>query len=238
MICIYKITNPKGKVYIGQTVEFNKRKWAYANGQNKAQKKVYNSINKYGWDAHAIEVIEECSVELLNERERYWQDFYNVLGANGLNCRLTKSNDKSGYFSEETKKKMSIAAKLMPEKISNLIEKRHDWTGKKHKPETRERMRLAALGKKKTAEHISKLPQNQKGKIQPKPSEEVKQKIFDSMPTKKQIQQISLSGEVVNTFLSSNHAAKSIGLNKGGNIRSCAIGKLRTAYGFIWKYID
>lgn len=238
MICIYKITNPKGKVYIGQTVEFNKRKLAYANGQNKGQKKIYNSIKKYGWDNHIIEVIEQSSIELLNERERYWQDFYDVLGLNGLNCRLTKSDDKSGCFSEETKRKMSIASKSMPNKTKNLIEKRHDWTGKKHSPETKEKIRKSLIGKKKTAEHISKLPQNQKGKFRAKYNQELKDKILYSMPTKKPIKQFSINGELVNTFLSSNHAAKSIGLKKGGNIRSCAIGKLKTAYGFIWRYID
>ena len=41
-----------------------------------------------------MEVIEECEIGQLNERERYYQEFYNVLSVNGLNCQLVKTNDK------------------------------------------------------------------------------------------------------------------------------------------------
>lgn len=238
MICIYKITNPKGKVYIGQTVEFEKRKQSYIKGWNKNQKKVYNSIAKYGWDAHTIEVIEECTSNVLNERERHYQELYNTIGANGLNLRATKSNDKSGYFSEETKAKMSEAGKKMIGKIKKLNENRFDWTGKKHSEETKQKIRESLLGKKKTAEHIAKLPQNQKGKFRAKYSNELKAKMVESSPLKRKVSQFSLDGKLLNTFISSNQAAKALGLKRGGNIRSCAMGAIHTAYGFKWKYVE
>ena len=50
--------------------------------------KLFNSILKYGIENHNIEIIEECDVEQLNCRERYWQEFYNAI-TNGLNCILT-----------------------------------------------------------------------------------------------------------------------------------------------------
>ena len=106
MIGIYKITSPKGKVYIGQSVNIPKRFIDYKKSLKKAQIRLYNSIKKHGYENHIFEVVEECNTEVLNERERYWQDFYNVLSEGGLNCRLTKSNDKSGKLSEETIKKL------------------------------------------------------------------------------------------------------------------------------------
>jgi hypothetical protein len=57
---------------------------------------------KYGFSTHVFEILEECEVEELNVRERYYQDFYNVLGPMGLNCKIQGTNDKSGYLSEET----------------------------------------------------------------------------------------------------------------------------------------
>ena len=42
-----------------------------------------------------FEIIEQCILTQLNERERYWQDYYDVLGINGLNCKLTETKDKS-----------------------------------------------------------------------------------------------------------------------------------------------
>jgi len=102
---IYKITNPKGKIYIGQSINIEKRKKDYEFLNCKKQYKILNSIKKYGWDKHSFELIEECSLEQLNERERYWQDFYNVL-VDGLNLKLTQTNDKSGKHSNETIQKL------------------------------------------------------------------------------------------------------------------------------------
>jgi group I intron endonuclease len=107
MTGIYKITNPNGKIYIGQSVCIERRKVIYKNEKCKRQPKVYNSIKKYGFSQHIFEIIEECTVQELNKRERYWQDFYEVLGENGLNLSLTNSNDKSGHISEEVKKVIS-----------------------------------------------------------------------------------------------------------------------------------
>jgi group I intron endonuclease len=50
MVGIYKITNPKGKIYIGQSVDIEKRKYYYQALHCKKQTMLYNSIKKYGWD--------------------------------------------------------------------------------------------------------------------------------------------------------------------------------------------
>ena len=46
--CIYKITSPTNKIYIGQTINFNRRMNVYKNF-NKiiVQKKLVNSFKKY-----------------------------------------------------------------------------------------------------------------------------------------------------------------------------------------------
>jgi len=111
MIGIYKITSPSGKVYIGQSVNIKSRIRSYKSNNCKSQTAIYSSLVKYGFENHLFEVIEECETISLNERERYWQDFYDSTGKNGLNCRATKHNDKSGYFSEQTKLKMSESSK-------------------------------------------------------------------------------------------------------------------------------
>jgi group I intron endonuclease len=95
MIGIYRITNPKGEVYIGQSRKVEKR-IKYYNSINSSigQVKLYNSFLTYGIENHKFDIIEECDVLDLNIRERYWQDFYNSV-TNGLNTKLTsktKSN--------------------------------------------------------------------------------------------------------------------------------------------------
>jgi group I intron endonuclease len=106
IIGIYKITNPNSKIYIGQSINIIERfkKYKY---NNKTQTKLKRSFDKYGIDNHLFEIIEKCKIEELNIRERFWQDYFDVIGTNGLNCRLTETNDKSGKLSEETKQKVS-----------------------------------------------------------------------------------------------------------------------------------
>ena len=112
MVGIYKITNPKGKIYIGQSIDvFNRRDKYYIKMHNslKGQPKIYNSIKKYGWEHHQFEIIEECSIDQLDEREIYWGLYYNTLDPKlGLNLKLGNGNP---IISDETKQKISKAHK-------------------------------------------------------------------------------------------------------------------------------
>lgn len=105
MIGIYKITSPNGRIYIGQSVDIEYRFSKYRILNCKSQVKLYRSFIKNGLENHIFEVIEECDESILNDRERYWQDYYSVL-TNGLNCRLTTSKDKSGSLSKSTRLKI------------------------------------------------------------------------------------------------------------------------------------
>jgi group I intron endonuclease len=55
---IYKITNPKGRVYIGVSSNFSRRIKRYKYKECKSQTILLRSIIKYGWDAHSVEVLE------------------------------------------------------------------------------------------------------------------------------------------------------------------------------------
>ena len=132
MIGIYKITSPTGRIYIGQSVNiaarFKKYKWLGC----KTQTRLYRSLLKYGYEAHKFEVIEECSIELLNERERYWQDQnFGICHKMSLNSMLTKSDTKSGLLSIEVRAKIGkkqTGVKLSKEHCDNISK------GKKGKP--------------------------------------------------------------------------------------------------------
>jgi group I intron endonuclease len=112
-IGIYKITSPSNKIYVGQSVNIDKRFKNYFTDKTKYinQKKLFNSINKYGIKNHIFEIIELCKIEELNNKERYYQEFFNCVGLNGLNCKFTNTNDKSGRLSEETKLKIGNSNK-------------------------------------------------------------------------------------------------------------------------------
>lgn len=145
MIGIYKITSPSNKIYIGQSINIKNRFKQYKKVNCKTQIRLYNSFLKYGIEKHTFEIIEECSIELLNERERYWQDYYNVLN-NGLNCILTKTNEKKHIVSKETKEKLRTL-KL----------------GKKTSEETKNKIRNIRLGSKMSKESSLKKSLSMKG---------------------------------------------------------------------------
>lgn len=146
---IYKITNPNGRIYIGQAQNIHKRFLQYKNISNniKRQVKLYNSLKKHGSDNHIFEILEECSFEKLNERERYWQDYYDATSVDNLNCILT------GY--DEVKSKMSDESKL---KISNA--KKKYIISEEH----RKKLSEAKKGKKLSKEHKEKIGKNNIGK--------------------------------------------------------------------------
>lgn len=178
MIGIYKITNPKGKIYIGQSTNIHKRwKKAYKTLQCRGQVRLYRSLVKYGYSEHIFEVIEECSVEELNTRERYWQDFYHVL-EEGLNCKLTGTDDKSGYTSEDSRQKMVITRtgqKRGPQTVEHVAKRVASFKGKTYeeiygiekaeelKKNKRDRMTGVSRGPH-SEEHIANIKASRKGK--------------------------------------------------------------------------
>lgn len=101
IIGIYKITNPNGKIYIGQSSDINNRKYFYKYLKCYKQPIIYSSLLKYGWEQHKFNIVEECKWEDLNLRERYWQEYYNVIGPDGLNCMLTNTDELPRKLSEE-----------------------------------------------------------------------------------------------------------------------------------------
>jgi group I intron endonuclease len=104
---IYKITNPKGKIYIGCTIDFKRRLSEYRRLSISGQVKLYNSLVKYGFDNHIFETIEECSDDILHEREIYWIKYFNCI-EEGLNIRL---GNRTGALTDSTKQKISEALK-------------------------------------------------------------------------------------------------------------------------------
>ena len=80
-IGIYKITNVlNGKCYVGQSVSISER-WKQhikrALGAEPITKnKLYPIMNQVGPENFTFEIIEECPKEKLDEREKYWQEYF------------------------------------------------------------------------------------------------------------------------------------------------------------------
>lgn len=75
MIGIYKITSPENEIYVGQSINIDKRIKQHKKGSC-SNKKLTESIKKYGWENHKVEIIVECDPEELNSKESEWIKFY------------------------------------------------------------------------------------------------------------------------------------------------------------------
>ena len=102
---IYIIRNSiNDKVYIGQTqvslkLRFQNHLSAARRGKDYI---IGKAIRKYGEDKFYIELLEECTIEELNEREKYWIAFFNStdnkfgynISIGGNTVRTTKELNK------------------------------------------------------------------------------------------------------------------------------------------------
>jgi group I intron endonuclease len=235
MIGIYKIINPKNKVYIGQSIDIEERLKQYKRLNCPFQTKLLNSLKKYGIDNHKFEIIEECSPENLNERERYWQDYYNVL-EEGLNLIKTKTNTKSGYLSEETKNKIKtskVGKKVHSDEYKEKLRKRMLTNNPNNIEGVKEKIKKSKLGKKQP-----KISESKKGKkrldISGEKSFFYKNRPVNAGRPKKEIIQIDkLTNEIVQVFSSINEAIRKTNIKA---IKDCLSNRQKTSGGFIWKY--
>lgn len=213
MIGIYKITNPNGKIYIGQSVNIKLRFERYIKNMEgcKTQVKLYNSLKKYSPENHKFEILEECSLEQLNEREIYWGQYYNVLNKNlGLNLKLGKGK---GSLSEETKLKIGNSLK-----------------GTKRSEETKLKMSLKQIGRKYTEHNKLKMSLSKKGK---KFSED--KKINMKGKRCKPILQYDLQDNFIREWESFKQIKNELGYNNS-SLCFCCKGIQKKSHGYKWKY--
>jgi group I intron endonuclease len=179
MIGIYKITSPKKRTYIGQSVNIKKRFKEYKSMSCKYQPRLYNSFSKYGVLNHIFEIITECEINELNKLERYYQDVYNSIDIKyGLNCRLTSYCDRSGKFSEYSKQKLKNSHKgkilsehhkqRIKEGLANLYKSGYKSPnlGKKHSQEVKDKLAKIRTGTKRGEETRKKISESKKKLMQ------------------------------------------------------------------------
>lgn len=209
MIGIYKITNPNNKVYIGQSINIEKRIIRYKRLDCVKQSKLYRSLNKYGVESHKYEIVEECNISLLNERERYYQDKYDCVNS-GLNLIATKTNDRSGYASEETKSKLK--AKVLTEEHKNKI---RDWNYNIPEGSRKRYLKSVELRTGQKMVYVN----------------------YDFNPNRKIVYQYTKDGQFVKKWECIANASSSLKI-QNSHISECANNKRKSAGGYKFSYIN
>lgn len=215
MVGIYKITSPSNKIYIGQSINIEKRKNQYVKlDKSCIGPKLYNSLKKYGWESHIHELLEECSLEQLNEREIFYkQQFINEFGwENALFCEIYDTG--GGPKSEETKFKQSVSHKL------NLA-----------KPEIKEKRKINC----KIAANKPGVQEKAVANTDWKKRELNRLLSMDYSKLKKPVIQYDLQGNFIKEWSGFIDIKSELNYDQS-TIRKCCTNKQKTAYGYKWKY--
>jgi len=221
---VYKITNNKnGKIYVGITNQgANTNRWyKHCSDANVGSTfPLHNAIRKYGKENFQIEVIEIIDNEdfdYLKEREIYWIKELNSYNRKiGYNLTLGGDGTFGRFHSEETKDK--IRQKAMGRKLS---EETKNKISKSHKLLEYDHDEMSKRAKKGNDVRWSN------------PNARKQQSINN--PRRRHIIKYDLELNFIAEYCSVEEASISIEKSHG-NIAACARGKLKTAYGYIWKY--
>lgn len=97
MIGIYSWKNNiNGKRYIGQSIDIERRRKQHIYNAGKLDTKLSQALYKYGVNNFTFEVLEETTIELLNERENYWITYFDAI-KNGYNITSMENNTCTIY---------------------------------------------------------------------------------------------------------------------------------------------
>ncbi len=214
---IYKITNKyNNKSYIGKSKHIELRWKQHTTEPFNPNSDAYNTlfyraIRKYGLSAFDFSILEECTENQLNEREKYWIQYYNTFILNPNSC---------GY-------NMTIGGEYTANQLKydiNLIQKLWD--------EGKTQAEIIAITGYKTqiiTRYLDYLdiPINDRRRR-------------GNLYKAKSVIQLSLDGTILHIYPSVSEAARTLkAINPKAhtsNISYACNGKLKSAYGYKWKF--
>ena len=214
---IYKITNlVNDKIYIGQSVDIkdrisrHKRELKYGIHNNEH---LQSAWNKYGEPNFIFETIFICARQYLDKTEKLFVKTLNSSDRKfGYNCDSGGNNKK--ILSSQTIEKIKLARshQKITEKMLNALKLRRI---KPMSEDNKRKLILANKGKTKS-EYVRSCVSNANGisvvQIDKNTNEEIK------------------------TWKNGTLAANSCGAKKSSLITMCIRGKVKTAYGYKWRY--
>lgn len=249
MVGIYKITNKvNGKIYVGQSIDIEERwkqhRWKAFNcnevGYHSA---IHAAMRKYGLDNFVYEILEECDVEELDEKEKYWISILNSITPNGYNImdggQKSRKNVPLPVFCSKCGKEITkesesglclscvqLRCDISKEELYNLLIQNNG--------------NFALVGR------IYNLSDNAirkrcKNFGLPYHSADYKTetKVKEKLPYETPVEQLDpKTFKVIQVFCSANEAARSLGKAKGNHITEVCRGKGKTAHGYTWRYAN
>ena len=144
--CIENLFN--SKKYFGQSIDvdsrLNKHKSLLKNGKHNNEH-LQNAYDTYGYDNFKFYIVEECDVDILDERERYYIALHKT-DNRSYGYNIEPGGNKNKSLSDETKQKLRIAnlGKKLSDEVKTKISISN--TGKTISDEQRQLLRDLHIG--------------------------------------------------------------------------------------------
>lgn len=240
---IYSHISPSGKVYIGQTININRR-WGH-NGEHYLSKKkdgtfvqsiFARAILKYGWNnfEHKI-ILEGISKSEANYAEKYLIRWYKI---HNLSYNISDGGEGTTGVRTPLTEERKAAIKI-------FMNTNHPMKGKKHTSEAMAKILYANRNRHYTQEQKQEMRERGKKLSQIPITEDRRRKYREYRKAhpetwiggwnKKAVHQYDLEGNYIQSFSSADEAAKSVGRNSGADICKCINGECASAHGYIWR---
>ena len=208
---IYKIVHlASGRCYVGQSQEVSKRWKGHFNALRRGyhhSRFLQNAWFKYGEESFSFELVEECPIECLNEREQHWFD---TLAPAFNNCKIAGST-RGRQHSEETRLKISQQAKGRSLSEEHKRRIAAGGRGRRHSEEVRAKISKGNIGKKVSEHSRAKISEALKGRSL---SEETRRKIGLASKGRKHspeaIAKISQATKGNKSFLGRKHSKETL----------------------------
>ena len=138
------------KKYVGSSLDISKRFRDHKGKLNKNKHEnsyLQNSWNKVGESFFIFYLLEECSSDILDEKECFWIDKLNTVDRlYGYN--LTYGGNRNKKVSKETCEKISQSLTGKPHSLNAIEHMRKSAIGRKHSAMTKEEMSKSRMGNK------------------------------------------------------------------------------------------
>lgn len=232
-ICgIYKITNNlNGKFYIGKSVNIWNRWRQHRCAKDNAP--IHRAMKKYGKDNFSLEILEQCSKEELDLKEKQWIAFYD--GYYNINCyNATMGGDGASHpVKLSTQQVFEIIHLLKTTDIPiTEIAIKYQVSTKTISDINNGKSRLSS-----TENYPLRLPKIAKEKKEYIPQYTQTNKEVQSYHSYKIGQYDLNSKELITIFPSAREAARIIGCNHNSILKALK-SETHISYGYIWKKID
>lgn len=284
--CAKNIVNEK--VYVGKSVDIEKRWKDHKNGYNNPNSSqyisyFYNALRKYGFNSFEFSVLEECTEDKLNDREIFWinkfqsnnrEYGYNTTdggdGVTGYWDRPVYQYDLDGDFIQgyksgaDARRKTRILAINLCCNGGVKSAGGYMWSYEKHDKISKcirnyrtskvyqyglDGLYIASYDSILEASQITGTPYKKiiaclHSKTTPSRGGDFmwKKEFVESLPPYKKnlkhspVVQLTVDGKVVSKYESAQSAQKATGV-PNSLICKCCKGNIKTAHGYIWKYI-